>query len=77
MRDREGAKVSRPGREPHWLGSKRLFVGARTESLTVMTCSTILDTVFRRTRTLKKEEESYEAFPGLSKTPPLAFVKVG
>jgi len=41
------------------------------------TLSRILDSVWRRTMTLKEEGESYEGLPGLSRTMPSAFFREG
>jgi len=41
------------------------------------TLSRILESVRRRTMTLKEEGESYEGLPGLSRTIPRAFLREG
>ena len=69
------SKVDRPGREPVWWGWRRPQDLARRERREVVTLSTILERVSRRTMTLKEAGESYEALPGLSKTTPLAFLR--
>jgi len=49
---------------------------ATPESLEFIILSRILQKVWRRTITRKDEGESYEGFPGLSRTMPSALLRV-
>ena len=74
-REAVALKVDKPAREPVWLGWMRprdLAKRARREA-TIL--SRTLDTVSRRTMTLKEAGLSLEDFPGLSNTTPLAFLR--
>ena len=50
---------------------------ASAERREATTHSRILESVRRRTITQKEEGESYEGFPGLSRTIPSAFLREG
>jgi len=77
VRDRQGSKARRQGREPYWLGLSMPLKWTRLESLTVMTRSRIFKMVFRRTMIRKVERQLEEGFPGLSKSMPFAFLREG
>jgi len=72
-RETQASEVPRPGREPHWLGWRMPLERAMAESLTVITCSRIFDTVLRRTIIRNDTRESYEPFPSLSRITPFTF----
>jgi len=55
----------------------REHVIAWTERREATTLSRILESVQRRTMTLKEEGESYEGLHGLSRTIPSAFLREG
>jgi len=55
----------------------REHIGGWAEMREATTLSRILESVRRRTITLKEEGESYEGLPGLSMTIPSAFLREG
>ena len=77
IRVAHASEVLSLGREPHWLGWRSLAVWAREGSLMVMTLSSILEMVLRRTIILKEAGVSYEGFPGLFRTTPFACLRHG
>jgi len=56
------------GRDPHWLGWIRPLERAARRRRPAIILSRIFETVRRRTIILKEEGDSYEGFPGLSRT---------
>ena len=77
IRVAHASEVLSRGREPHWFGWRRLAFLARAASLTVMTLSSILETVLRRTIIRKEAGVSYEGLPGLSRTTPFVCLRQG
>ena len=77
IRVAQASEVLSPGREPHWLWWRRPALRAMSESLTVMTLYSILETVLRRTIMRKDAGVSYEGLPGLSRTTPFACLRQG
>ena len=69
--------VDLPGRDPHGRGWIREHIIAWAERREATTLSRILESVRRRTITLKEEGESYEGLPGWSRTIPSAFLREG
>ena len=55
----------------------RVHIAAWAERREAPTLSKIFESVRRRTITLKEEGESYEGFPGLSRTIPSALLREG
>jgi len=55
----------------------REHIAAWAERREATTLSRILESVRRRTITLKEEGKSYEGLPGLSRTIPSAFLREG
>ena len=77
IRVAQASEVLSPGREPHWLEWRRPALRASSETLTVMTLSSILEMVLRRTIMLKDAGVSYEGLPGLSRITPFACLRQG
>ena len=72
MRVKQASYVLGPGREPHWLEGIRPLDRAARRRRAVIILSRIFETVRRSTIILKVECDSYEGFPGLSRTTPFA-----
>jgi len=70
------SEAERPASDPHWCWFRRPQARATQESLEFIILSRIFEKVWSRTMTLKEEGESYEGFPGLSRTMPSALFSV-
>jgi len=70
------SEAERPASEPYWWGLRRPVALTMQESLEFIILSRIFEKVWSRNMTRKDEGESYEGFPGLTSTMPLALLRV-
>ena len=77
VRERQASEALRLGRELHLLGWSLFLERVMAESVTVMTRSRSFDTFLTRTIMRKDDNESYDAFSGLSRTTPFALLSEG
>jgi len=70
------SEAERPASDPHWWGLRSPVAPATHESLGFIILSRIFEKVWSKTMTRKDKGESYEGFPGLSRTMPSALLRV-